>query len=822
MRTKQFNLRQGRRPGLLQWLAAVLVVLMAGVSPTWAWVYQDTFKDPGGGTYNFRTDRPNWKSFNYDLNYFKTKQNFDLESECFNWEFEFQSLNYSYSYNIQGITGEFFLVTEDNVQHKIGTWEKPQGWAAVTGKTDDTTWGSITIIDLTQRGKLSFRLIPTNKFFQDGVKRIILKYHEFWYAAFNNTFDYGYTQFEKDFNLSSTVGDDRPMPALDIDWGDDYMFSLKASNVLDKRNSKFVQQYYSTFSEVSGDKENSGIYMSREFKLSDFTVSSEHDGKIDISLNAVARKYNYTCGAYFHPAGIRYTGGIRFDADRNSNFANDVTGPTRTVIIDPFTRPTGVTVEFDKWAKKNTVRWTRNTSARGYTPDGVLTRPCRTDGKWYVIRYEKGQNATSYKLLKELDGSATDLSLVDTDIDYEKAYVYRVIFLPYMLVDKYKTQLASGMLEAQGRLLSNFWVEREQSTALDIPIKLWQDRTYEGAVRLVWEYCVQPSGQNWTIEYSPAGENAWRVLDNSLTVDPDKAQASFDAEGSVCDMVDYRVKTTYVDKDFYSNVYTGNLPAGSYISDVKASTGTEEKTVIVKWKVMRADANNDIYFRVKRRAVGTEEWTVLTDEVHGTASEYTYTDDRPLAGSYYEYSVEAYGAKCDEQLVKTDEVVTPGFSQARGTITGHISYGTGTAVAGARVNLIKSSADTDADQPQYLSRYIEGVGKGLQWTAEDKEKYNKILNGDGAFTIQFWARPLGVSAGGAENQTILRLGNRWELGVRSDDGENFYLNRVVKSGTTNSSHHFYQNLPFSSTDFTHVTAVYDHGKLTLTFAPDYR
>lgn len=130
------------------------------------------------------------------------------------------------------------------------------------------------------------------------------------------------------------------------------------------------------------------------------------------------------------------------------------------------------------------------------------------------------------------------------------------------------------------------------------------------------------------------------------------------------------------------------------------------------------------------------------------------------------------------------------------------------------MNLIKSSADTDADQPQYLSRYIQGVGKGLQWTAADKEKYAKVLNGDGAFTIQFWARPLGVSAGGTEKQTILRLGNRWELGVRSDDGENFYLNRVVQSGTTNYSHHFNKRLPFSSTDFTHVTAVYDHGMLT--------
>lgn len=98
----------------------------------------------------------------------------------------------------------------------------------------------------------------------------------------------------------------------------------------------------------------------------------------------------------------------------------------------------------------------------------------------------------------------------------------------------------------------------------------------------------------------------------------------------------------------------------------------------------RADVTNDIYFRVLRRVIGDTDWTLLTDEIHGTATEYTYTDDRPLAGSYYEYSVQAYGAKCDEQIVKTDEVIAPGFSQARGTITGHISYGSGTAVDGVK------------------------------------------------------------------------------------------------------------------------------------------
>jgi hypothetical protein len=266
----------------------------------------------------------------------------------------------------------------------------------------------------------------------------------------------------------------------------------------------------------------------------------------------------------------------------------------------------------------------------------------------------------------------------------------------------------------------------------------------------MWDYNILARGCEWRLDYRRVGSDTWQKV-TTIPIDPEQSQASYVAEGSVCDFIDYRLTTTINGKEFYSNTLTANLPAGSYISEVKASTGTEENTVIVKWKVARADVQNDISFRVLRRAVGTDEWTLLTDEIHGTASEYSYIDNRPLAGSYYEYTVEAYGAKCDDQLVKTDAAIVPGFSQARGTITGHIAYGTGTAVAGAKVNLIKSTADEGTDQPQFLSRYIEGPGKGLQWTAADKEQYNKVINGDGAFTLQFWTRPMSEDAGGAAN-----------------------------------------------------------------------
>lgn len=101
-----------------------------------------------------------------------------------------------------------------------------------------------------------------------------------------------------------------------------------------------------------------------------------------------------------------------------------------------------------------------------------------------------------------------------------------------MLADKYdKDHLTSGVLANPERLLTNFWIEQQVSTQLEMPIKLTQDRSYDGAVRLKWEYCAAPTGENWTIEYRPAETgSAWRVLDSSMMVDTEASEASFDAE----------------------------------------------------------------------------------------------------------------------------------------------------------------------------------------------------------------------------------------------------------------------------------------------------
>ena len=796
-------------------LAIVLMLLVAreGLAAT--------FDDPGGGTYDYRAYN-NWGGANpSQTNYFKTIKDFSFtgKDNAYCWEYEFCSvINPAYPSG-NDVSGDVKIQTSDNKWHKIAEWHKRTNSGNIEYfNITDETWGKVQLLSdqnlLSTSGNIRMRITPNERSFADGVKRFRVHFTCSSYSSGAiDPLRLTEIYFEKEMNTA--LGDKLPIPKVNVEFGDDKTLTFTVDSVIDNReNSNYIRQ--SIYNQRwSLTEPGYYVYSHSTLYIPHFEVTNEYDGMIDVRGHA----YAYRTSAYFYPIDIYVTRQAEIDWEGKADYKLTVSTPAERFILDPFTRPTAVNVMFDKWAHKNTITWTRNEKATGYNSSHYkLTRNCRFDGKWFVIRFEDDQPATDYKVITELDGPSTELAVEDTDIEYDKKYHYRVIFLPYMLVDKYRTQLASGMLESQGNMLVNFWLEQTVSTELEMPIALRQDMTYKDAVRLMWDYCVEPSGQNWTIEYSPVGKNAWRVLDNSLMVDPNASEALFDADGSPCDFFDYRVKTSYMDRDFYSNVISGHLPAASYISEVNASTGTEERTVIVKWKVARPDINNDIYYHVLRRAVGTEEWTLLTDAVHGRESEYTYIDDRPLAGSYYEYTVEAYGSACPEQvdqIVKIDELTTPGFSQARGTITGHISFGTGTAVAGARVNLIKSSADESSDQPQFLSRYIEGEGKGLQWTA-DSAKYVKTLNGSRPLTLQLWAKP--QPAGTDGTMALLRLAGALEIGVKGNGSES-HLYAVDNSDGGVAVKEF-PDLLFDPMDFTHVAAVYQGRKWTFYVGTD--
>ena len=299
-------------------------------------------------------------------------------------------------------------------------------------------------------------------------------------------------------------------------------------------------------------------------------TTSSSNNKVDVAFS----KWYADGGVYTIPVCYKYQGVSNLNVKDAETTFSDVWyyQPYITDMVLPYTRPENLKVEFDKCNKTNTITWTKRENATYYDGSKTGTVECKTDGKWYIIRYDNGKNAKNdgYKLLGLVNGTSSNLKYTDKNIDYDCEYVYRVIFLPTILENKYKENLADLPGQSSSHSSNDLWEEKTVSTLMEVPIKLSQDRTYEKAVRLVWEYNVQLKGLDWRINWRPQGTTTWKAIGETLPIDTKQSIVHYDAEGTVCDLIEYQVMTTINGKELASNILVGNLPAGSYISEVTA------------------------------------------------------------------------------------------------------------------------------------------------------------------------------------------------------------------------------------------------------------
>ena len=392
-------------------------------------------------------------------------------------------------------------------------------------------------------------------------------------------------------------------------------------------------------------------------------------------------------------------------------------------------------ISYDQWNKKVTISWNAvredTEYATGYTYDR------NTAGSWMIYREEPSTNGGLPTYLGTLSGNKTDneLTYTDSNIEYDKTYTYRVIFLPDVMKNDDVLSWFEKELQPTTKSLT---------TTRNVPIDLSQiyDETISG-IKLKWTYNIQKNGGSFRVERRNDENHPWEVLagsqQNAIT-SQDSAIYIDTTPTSSCDFYDYRVVASTLDTEFASNILEHcHLSAGTSVLAIDATKGTESSVAVINWTVAQR-GEEETYFDIERRPITNGEmgdW-MKVGETHGTASEYTFTDERVEAGSYYEYRIVAYGLLCDNQVSKSHEMTTIGYSQARGTITGHISYGTGTSVGGVRVNLIKSG--TDIDQQQFFSRYINGTGSALSWTP-DSERYSEKLTSEKPLSLQLWFAP---------------------------------------------------------------------------------
>lgn len=175
-----------------------------------------------------------------------------------------------------------------------------------------------------------------------------------------------------------------------------------------------------------------------------------------------------------------------------------------------------------------------------------------------------------------------------------------------------------------------------------------------------------------------------------------------------------------------------------------------------------------------RTVKGKNNWATIY-KTSGIASSYYYEDNTALPGQYYDYKVRSI-TSCDEQESYLERG-TDGFCRSTGIVSGRIAYGTGTAVDGARVTLVRNN-DNASDISQFYSLRTSGSGDGV-FLALSSDALNSQF-GSSAYSVQMFVRPDDSQTSSAP--TLFDLGGKLQLQLGTmDEAKGYPL--LLNNGT---------------------------------------
>ena len=383
-------------------------------------------------------------------------------------------------------------------------------------------------------------------------------------------------------------------------------------------------------------------------------------------------------------------------------------------------------------------------------------------------------------------GTSQHQSYTDQQLSSGKYYRYMVLSVPKAWVDKGVS--SSDLNSPSSDLLARLpYVESDVvSTAPQMSIyDLRQDTSVTDKVRLTWQYSRVPvTSQNVTFQVlrRTSANAEWEAYGTATA-------AANPGAGDVCSFTDTNLPNNRVRYDykvalelnggtnrFESDAVTAGFLSGTLVNGIEATKGSHEKTVRVTWRAKQVGTANSSYVLSRRYADSTDDFQQIYT-TNGTAEQYVYEDNTVMPGYYYEYKVDVYGGDDGtHQNVLTDI----GFCQARGVVSGAVTFGSGSAVKGVRVNLI---AATDAsDAVRGYSKRIDGASTGIQWEADETERA-KLFGSDRDLTVQMFVRPDKGLSEGAVIAEIPGVG-RLYAGPLTDGGYKLYCRQTTVNRTT--------------------------------------
>lgn len=422
--------------------------------------------------------------------------------------------------------------------------------------------------------------------------------------------------------------------------------------------------------------------------------------------------------------------------------------------LQDFVKPANITAQSDVWKKQVTITWENFDEHSSF------------EGTWSVYRYPKGKPEASKVIAQKL--SVKKHKYTDDIPDYDTDYVYEVAFIPTGMPDGKRIERLVGSITTQVTrkfTINGLDIDAEKTNDKSITIK-WNNQEFKGNENYVFKI-LRADGD--TINWEEIG---------SVSVSK-KSQTQYSYTDSknlqACHTYFYKVQTTMLENHTFvsENYVMGNLLGESQVTSLTATKGDYNGLVKLSWEVHQV-GNSITRYELMRTVKGKNNWATIY-KTSGIASSYYYEDNTALPGQYYDYKVRSI-TSCDEQESYLERG-TDGFCRSTGIVSGRIAYGTGTAVDGARVTLVRNN-DNASDISQFYSLRTSGSGDGV-FLALSSDALNSQF-GSSAYSVQMFVRPDDSQTGSAP--TLFDLGGKLQLQLGTmDEAKGYPL--LLNNGT---------------------------------------
>ena len=471
------------------------------------------------------------------------------------------------------------------------------------------------------------------------------------------------------------------------------------------------------FNKTAGSSPVNAIYLysdaARSRLLSSFSIA--------IGANSGSTTFNWDNP--FTAASTLYASyGLNVD-NRNYRYNQNVGNSS-------YVKPSSLSQNYDNCAKSIYLSWVTNNNTGSSTV-----------GQWVVERKEQSHSA--YVEIGSTVGTAK--SYTDNSCEYAKEYDYRVRFVPTG-IDK-------------TRILNEFMVGVKASTKRtvlnNLLLKSFTKTDAENPkVELTWNpnWCFNPS---IIIQRKDMNTN---IVTNLTVTSTGGTNVKVFTDRNLTENVPYQYRLVIVNEGMTNETAWQSTIIKNEVKykTVAASKGTLSDRIQLKWNVERNDLSNSFF--LKRRVFDERNknpYEILTN-ITTNGKYYTYDDRDIEPGVLYEYKVGSEftlpNGKIDSVSYNNDII---GFAQASGTVSGRITFGSGTSVDSVSV----FASNANESESLYRSMSFNGAAGGGGGIALTPEKHACVKS---SFTWQAWLLSLEATANMAVYESNKEFSVRYE------------------------------------------------------------